>query len=465
MKRLLVLNVAALSAHEIGDHTPHLQALVEQGSARTLQTISPALTSVSHASMLTGLTPREHGIIGNGWYEPHHGKVFNWGRSDALVDGEKVWQKARVDHSKFRCANLFWRFCTHADCDLTLTERPTYFANGRKGADVYSSDPHFKQQCIDKHGAFPFFHFWGPMAGLPASRWIIKVAWDLMQAQQHELILCYAPALDYQAQRFGPHSSQARQALIETDELIGETLAHARQHDYQVLLVSDYAFTQVETPIFLNRILRQQGYLKVDQAANGEWLEPNASQAFAVCDNQVAHIYIRDLAVMDMVKEVLQQSTGVAKVLDARSEEDMNSELGQVLGHSRSGQLLAVATPKSWFAYPYWLEEKHAPDFASCIDIFNKPGFDPCEMLLREGWRGRLHMIKRFLQMKVGIRAPFDVISTRYERIRGARALWSTTQTKDSLPQAVCISSWKQSTQDDLQMVEIKDLILEYLKS
>jgi hypothetical protein len=167
---------------------------------------------------------------------------------------------------------------------------------------------------------------------------------------------------------------------------------------------------------------------------------------------------------MDTVKELLQKSIGVAKVLDARSKEDMESELGQVLGHPRSGQLLAIATPKTWFAYPYWLDDQQAPDFASCVDIFNKPGFDPCEMLLKEGWRGRVHMIKRFLQMKLGIRAPFDVISTRYERIRGSRALWSPSSDLDTHPQAICISSWKQNTQDDLQMVQIKDLILEYLK-
>ena len=465
MQKLLVLNVAALSAHDISDETPHLKALVQQGSMRTLRTVSPALTCVSHATMLTGASPREHGIVANGWYEAHHGKIFNWGRSDALVQGEKIWQSAQKQSSDFRCANLFWRFCTHASCDLTLTERPTYFANGRKGADVYSSDPQFKQQCIERHGPFPFFNFWGPMAGLKASEWIMNIAQDLMREQSHHLILCYAPALDYQAQRFGPESPQAKQMLIDTDRVIGEVWSCAQQSDYQMLIVSDYAFTTVRTPVFLNRVLRKVGYLAVDQAANGEWLEPNASTAFAVCDNQVAHVYIRDQQQTDAIKQLLLNTAGVSKVLDARSTEDITSELGQALGHARSGDLLVISDPDTWFIYPYWLTDDQAPDFAHCVDIFNKPGFDPCEMLLREGWKGRLHMIKRFIQMKLSIRAPFDVISNQYDRIKGSRALASSTyDEQDQLiyqpPQAVCISSWPQDDSEELLMTEMKDHML-----
>ena len=34
----------------------------------------------------------------------------------------------------------------------------------------------------------------------------------------------------------------------------------------------------------------------------------------------------------------------------------------------------------SWFAYPYWLDDRLAPDFARTVDIHRKPGYDPCEL-------------------------------------------------------------------------------------
>ena len=240
------------------------------------------------------------------------------------------------------------------------------------------------------------------MANLKSSEWIVNVTKDLLEQNEYGLILCYAPGLDYDGQRFGPDSTQARQTLRQADQLFGELIECAQSHGYDISVVSDYGFTPVSQPVFLNKILRQNGYLSVESAANGELLEPGASQAFAVSDNQAAHIYIRDHAQIEPIKALLASQSGVAEVL--------SKDQSVALGHPRSGQLLAVAEHNSWFAYPYWFDNTQAPDFASCVDIFNKPGFDPSEMFIKEGLLGKVHVAKRFLQMKLGIRAPFDVI-------------------------------------------------------
>ena len=161
MRKLAIVNVAALSPREVTlENTPNFWNLAQKGSMNALEAPEPALTCPSHATMITGLPPVEHGVIGNGWYDREQAKVLNWGRSDNLVAGEKIWEALSRRSPKSRTANLFWRYCTHAKCALTMTERPTYFSNGRKGADVYASDYKFKQLCIDRLGAFPFFHFW-----------------------------------------------------------------------------------------------------------------------------------------------------------------------------------------------------------------------------------------------------------------------------------------------------------------
>jgi hypothetical protein len=188
--------------------------------------------------------------------------------------------------------------------------------------------------------------------------------------------------------------------------------------------------------------------LTVEPAVNGELLEPGASRAFAVSDNQAAHIYIHDPNDVEIVAGLLSEVDGVSEVLDASASE--------ALGHARSGRLLAIAEPDAWFAYPYWLDDDQAPDFARCVDIFNKPGFDPCEMFLREGLGGVLHAAKRFAQLKLGIRAPFDVISTRYDRVRGARNIRPQTPEEG----ATLITSWRQSQADSISMSELSELWL-----
>jgi hypothetical protein len=75
---------------------------------------------------------------------------------------------------------------------------------------------------------------------------------------------------------------------------------------------------------------------------------------------------------------VLEKLDGIAEVLDASAQQRLG------VGHPNGGELLAVAAEGTWLAYPWWTDRKEAPDFASHVDIHNKPGYDPCELFF--GW-------------------------------------------------------------------------------
>ena len=75
----------------------------------------------------------------------------------------------------------------------------------------------------------------------------------------------------------------------------------------------------------------------------------------------------------------------------------------------------------SWFAYPYWLDDRLAPDFARTVDIHRKPGYDPCELFFDPGllWpKGRA--IRRLIQKKLGFRTLFDVIPLDAGLVKGS---------------------------------------------
>ena len=335
---------------------------------------------------------------------------------------------------------------------MTMTERPTYFSDGRKGADVYSSDPAFKQVCLDTLGPFPFFHFWGPKAGVQSSDWILKAGRIALEQYQPDLFLCYAPGLDYDVQRFGVDAPETIETLRKADAMIVEFIKDVAKMGYSVMLVSDYVFTNVNQPIFLNRHLRERGWLAVDDAVNGEWLEPGASRAFAVADNQVAHVYINDISVKSEVRRHLETIEGVEAVYDTAE-----GEL-PALNHERSGELVVFAKRHAWFAYPYWLSPDKAPDFARGVDIFNKPGFDPCELNLRPGFGGKLHAARRFIQLKTGIRAPFDVIAADSQLVRGTRLV----KPEKDLDYPVLWTSWQRAN-SNVDMRDIKGVVLNHL--
>ena len=94
MTPTLVLNVVGLTPGLL-QHAPRLQALAREGAIRPLVTILPAVTTSVQSTMLTGLLPREHGIVANGWYFRDLCEVWLWRQSNRLVAGEKVWEAAK----------------------------------------------------------------------------------------------------------------------------------------------------------------------------------------------------------------------------------------------------------------------------------------------------------------------------------------------------------------------------------
>ncbi len=151
--------------------------------------------------------------------------------------------------------------------------------------------------------------------------------------------------------------------------------AAARANDYEVAAFGDYAIAPVTLgAVFPNRALRDAGLLAVRNVRGMAYPDYYRSAAFAVADHQVAMVSCFDPATLPRVAETLRGLDGVAQVLDREGQ----AALG--VDHPRAGDLLLVAQPGAWFAYPWWRDPREAPDYAGHVDIHNKPGYDPCEL-------------------------------------------------------------------------------------
>jgi predicted AlkP superfamily pyrophosphatase or phosphodiesterase len=375
MRHTLVILVVGLTRRLIGDDTPHLRALAEHGWAAPIDHVLPAVTCSVQSTYLTGQLPRSHGVVGNGWYFRERAEINFWRQANQLVEGPKVWDMARQRDPSFTCAQLFWWFNMFSTADWSVTPRPAYLADGRKAPDCYSAPPELRRRLNERLGTFPLFNFWGPTADIVSSRWITDCALDVLSTERPSLTLVYLPHLDYEHQRSGPDSPASRLALRDIDREVGRLIEAARGSDQEILVLSEYGIQPVETPVHLNRALREAGYLRpwlnLDR---WELLEPGACRAFAVADHQVAHVYVRDAADLAPVRQLLIATPGVERVLDRAGQ----AEAG--LDHARAGDLVCVAEPGCWFTYYYWLDDALAPDFARTVEIHKKPGYDPCEL-------------------------------------------------------------------------------------
>jgi predicted AlkP superfamily pyrophosphatase or phosphodiesterase len=417
MRSTLVLLVVGLTPRLVGRNTPHLDRLARAGAQRPLKSIMPAVTCPVQATFMTGLLPRDHGIVANGWMFRDLMEVWLWRQSNRLVAGEKIWEAGKRRDPAFTCANLFWWFNLAASHDVGVTPRPIYKADGRKLPDCYATPAVLRDELTAKLGPFPLFQFWGPATSITSSRWIAEAAKHVMASRSPVLTLVYLPHLDYDLQRFGPDESHPRVAasLRQIDTVAGDLITNAEQAGMRVVILSEYGITGVDQPVHINRALREAGFLAVREEDGGELLDPIASLAFAVADHQVAHVYVAKAELIGPVRHILQNLAGVAEVLDEAGQR------AQDLDHPRSGELVAIAAPNAWFTYYYWTEERCAPDFARTVEIHRKPGYDPVELFVDPRIRApRLAIAARMAKRKLGFRSLLDVIPLDASLVKGS---------------------------------------------
>jgi len=450
--KLLVLDVVGLRPKDLA-HAPNLRSLGDDGFVAPMATVFPAVTCSVQASWLTGLAPRDHGIVGNGWYFKDLAQVWLWRQNNGLIHGEKLYTTARDRDPEFTCAKLFWWFNMYADVAHSITPRPEYWADGLKKPGLYSNPADLERRLQERLGPFPLFNFWGPAADIRSTRWIADAALAVIQDHDPTLALVYLPHLDYDHQRYGPDDPRSVAAVGMLDAEAGRLIDAARARGADVIAMSEYGIEAANRPVFLNRLLHERGYLRVQETGHGQLLDAGASRAFCVADHQVGHVYVRDPDDLAPVRGLLSGVGGVAHVLDR----DAQGRDEWRIDHERSGDLVCVAEPGCWFAYHYWLDEARRPDFATTVDIHRKPGYDPTELFLdptlsfpklKIGWT----LLKKML----GFRYLMDVIGTDPSLVRGSHG----RLLEDPDAGAVFLCSNKNGAADAVNALEVRDRIL-----
>lgn len=413
--RTAILNVVGLTPRLIGEHTPRLRQLAQSGGLIRVQPVLPAVTCTAQSTYLTGLPPSGHGAVANGWYDRTLAEHHFWKQSNHLVRGEKLWEKCRRARPGFTCAKLFWWYNMYSTADWSITPRPMYPADGRKVFDIYAHPLPLRDEIKRDLGPFPFPAFWGPTAGIASSEWIARSAEWIEKRHAPDLSLVYLPHLDYNLQRLGPDDPRLASDLRAIDRVAGELIDLYAQRGVRTIVLSEYGITKVRRSIALNRLFRAKGWITVKDELGLELLDCGASRVFAIADHQVAHVYVNDPTLLGDVRALLESTDGVASVLAADSLRAAGLE------HERSGDLVAVSAEDAWFTYYYWDDDARAPDFARCVDIHRKYGYDPVELFVDPSLGApKLRIAGKLLKKKLGFRVLMNVIPLDPSLVQGS---------------------------------------------
>jgi len=330
-----------------------------------------------------------------------------------------------------------------------------YLADGRKLPDIYTHPAELRDELQSALGEFPLFRFWGPGADIESSRWIARSALHVLEQRRPTLTLVYLPHLDYDLQRFGPNHPSIPAQVAAVDALCGPLIEKARAFGAHVVVLSEYGITAVSRPVHINRALREAGWLKVRVERGRDQLDAGASDAFAVADHQLAHVYVARPELVPDVVACLSSLPGVETVMDEAGKRAAG------LDHPRSGELVAVAKADSWFTYYHFLDDARAPDFARTVEIHRKPGYDPAELLIDPKIRlPKLAVASRLARKALGMRYLMDVIGLDATVVRGSHG--RPTDHEEDGPLFITTAS-ELLAEGPVPAASVKQLLLDHL--
>ncbi|WP_328765600.1 alkaline phosphatase family protein [Haloarcula rubra] len=373
--RVIVLDVVGLQPSHL-DAAPNISRLVggpEAPSTARLRPPFPAVTVTSQTTLATGQSPADHGDVANGHYDRESDTVTFWGRERG--DRTRLWESA--SDAGATTGVLFFQHLVGTNADVAVTPSPIEDENNDMlEMNCWTNPDGFYDALEAEHGHFPLHRYWGPGANAESSEWILTAATEAVDRYDPDLLWVYLPHLDYDAQRYGPSSDEVTVAVETVDEMVGSFLTHLRATDRwgetAVAVLSEYGFHDVDSPVFPNRVLAREGYLTV--GADGDVDLPD-SDAFAVVDHQVGHVYA-DRRVRGAVRDELAGLDGVDTVLGDAEKRALG------IDHPDAGDFVLVADESAWFQYYWWERDGRTPPYATDVDIHDKPGFDPCELFL-----------------------------------------------------------------------------------
>jgi predicted AlkP superfamily pyrophosphatase or phosphodiesterase len=166
-------------------------------------------------NMLTGKLPAEHGIVANGFFWRERNEVEMWTAWNEVILAPQIWDMLHQREAKRTSAALFPMLSKGSGADYVCMPAPIHNPDGSESLWCYTKPTELYGELRDSLGHFPLMNFWGPMANIKSTAWIAESAIHTAKRFQPNFNYIYLPHLDYAAQRTGPNSPAAQQAVVD----------------------------------------------------------------------------------------------------------------------------------------------------------------------------------------------------------------------------------------------------------
>ena len=240
--------VTQADAH--GLRVPTLRGLMRDGVyASGVTGVWPTVTYPSHTTLVTGVSPAEHGIYSNTLFDPERAFDGAWYWYASEVRVPTLWQAAHA--AGLRTASIGWPVTVGAaGVDFLI---PEYWRGGSPGATAGPSDRALiaalsrPGNLLDEMQQRLGPYMMGNQTTVAGDEIKTRYAIDILARQHPQFMTLHLSSLDETEHEHGPFSPEANQVIEAIDGMVARLAAAAREADPAavLLVVSDHGFAQL----------------------------------------------------------------------------------------------------------------------------------------------------------------------------------------------------------------------------
>jgi predicted AlkP superfamily pyrophosphatase or phosphodiesterase len=278
-KRVLVISLDGLDAlylqkrDEYGLKIPTLRRLMNDGVMAQVTGVYPSVTYPSHTTIVTGATPRRHGVYGNEVFEtPDKTQTGSWYWYARDIRADALWDAAA--RARLRTAMISWPVSAGVgDYNFPEIWKPggtreetgaVIKANARPAKFVEElelRDPQLYRAVSNDEGDDLRTRF----------------AEYVIEEKKPEVVLVHLLDLDHFEHESGPFTPEAFAMLEKVDGYVQRILAATERagtlSETAVFIVSDHGFMTVSKQIHPGVILARAGLLKLRREKDAQGRE------------------------------------------------------------------------------------------------------------------------------------------------------------------------------------------------
>lgn len=263
---VILVSIDGLAGFYLDDpraEMPTLRRLIKAGSrADRLECSFPTVTWPNHTTLVTGVPPAKHGVLGNNYLDRKSASPIAL-IPDPLFDKDQIVKVPTIYDAAHRAGlvtgAIVWPATRNArTLDWTVPDMAGDEAWPKYGTQAWLAELRRAGFPVDRHGTWT-----KEQSGGVQRDWLyVRMAGHLLKNHAPNLLLIHLVEVDHVEHRFGPRSPEAYLAVSFADDRLRDLVEAVENSPFRdrttFVVASDHGFFPIDKDIRLNVLLKQE---------------------------------------------------------------------------------------------------------------------------------------------------------------------------------------------------------------